>query len=76
MTGVLGAIPYETFPELELGPLTLRTFGFFVALGVLVGAWFAARYSRGVGHPARRDLPLGHLDGGGRHHRVAASPGC
>jgi phosphatidylglycerol:prolipoprotein diacylglycerol transferase len=41
---VLAVIPYETFPTIELGPLTLRTFGLFVALGVLVGAWLAARY--------------------------------
>ena len=44
MSGVLAAIPYETFPDIEIGPLTLRSFGFFVAVGVLVGAWFAARY--------------------------------
>ena len=41
---MLAVIPYETFPTIELGPLTLRTFGLFVALGVLVGAWLAARY--------------------------------
>ncbi len=51
MTGVLAAIPYETFPELQVGPFTLRTFGFFVAVGVLVGAFFAARYGEEWGIP-------------------------
>jgi phosphatidylglycerol---prolipoprotein diacylglyceryl transferase len=45
VTGLLAAIPYRTYPEIEIGPLTLRTFGLFVAVGVLVGAWFAARYA-------------------------------
>src|SRR5687768_2601085 len=44
MPGVLAAIPYETFPEITLGPLDLRTFGLMVGLGVLVGAVIAARY--------------------------------
>jgi phosphatidylglycerol:prolipoprotein diacylglycerol transferase len=48
---VLAAIPYETFPEIELGPLTLRTFGLMVALGVLVGAWIAASYAERFGVP-------------------------
>jgi phosphatidylglycerol---prolipoprotein diacylglyceryl transferase len=48
---VLAAIPYETFPEIELGPLTLRTFGLMVALGVLIGAWIAARYAERFGVP-------------------------
>lgn len=37
---MLAAIPYTTFPE--LGPI--RTFGLFVGIGVLVGAWIAGRY--------------------------------
>jgi phosphatidylglycerol---prolipoprotein diacylglyceryl transferase len=41
---VLAAIPYTTFPTIELGPLNLRTFGVMVALGVLIGAWIAAAY--------------------------------
>jgi phosphatidylglycerol:prolipoprotein diacylglycerol transferase len=40
---VPAAIPYTTFPEIHLGPLTLRTFGLMVGLGVLVGAWIGAR---------------------------------
>ncbi|MFL6206877.1 MAG: prolipoprotein diacylglyceryl transferase [Acidimicrobiales bacterium] len=43
-TAVLSAIPYTTFPEIEIGPLSLRTFGLVVAVGVLLGAWLAARY--------------------------------
>ena len=48
---VLSAIPYTTFPEIDLGPLTLRTFGLVVAVGVLVGAWLAARYGEEHGIP-------------------------
>jgi phosphatidylglycerol---prolipoprotein diacylglyceryl transferase len=55
---VLAAIPYETYPEISLGPLTLRTFGLFVAIGVLVGAWFAARYAEEHGIPRERTYGL------------------
>ena len=41
---MLAVIPYETFPKITLGPFELRTFGVMVGLGVLVGAWLAARY--------------------------------
>ena len=41
---MLGVIPYETFPKIDLGPFELRTFGVMVGLGVLIGAWIAARY--------------------------------
>ena len=51
VTGVLGVIPYETFPMIELGPLHLRTFGLMVAIGVLVGAFLAARYGEEHGVP-------------------------
>lgn len=50
---VLAAIPYTTFPTIALGPLELRTFGFVVAIGVLIGAWLAARY--GEEHNVPRD---------------------
>ncbi len=49
MIGVLGEIPYTTFPTIELGPLELRTFGFTVAVGVLLGAWLAARHGERFG---------------------------
>jgi phosphatidylglycerol---prolipoprotein diacylglyceryl transferase len=48
---VLAAIPYTTFPTIELGPLNLRTFGLMVALGVLLGAWIAAAYAERFGVP-------------------------
>ena len=41
---MLATIPYKTFPKIALGPLELRTFGVMVGLGVLIGAWVAARY--------------------------------
>lgn len=43
MTPLLAGIPYETFPDFEVGPLTVRTFGLMVGIGVLLGAWVAAR---------------------------------
>jgi phosphatidylglycerol---prolipoprotein diacylglyceryl transferase len=46
---VLAVIPYTTFPSIELGPLSLRTFGVMVALGVLLGAWIAASYAERFG---------------------------
>src|SRR5687767_9560316 len=55
---VIAAIPYETYPEISIGPLTLRTFGLFVAVGVLVGAWFAARYAEEHGIPRDRTYGL------------------
>jgi phosphatidylglycerol:prolipoprotein diacylglycerol transferase len=48
---VLSAIPYTTFPSIDLGPLSLRTFGLVVAIGVLIGAWLAARYGEEHGIP-------------------------
>lgn len=51
MHAVLAVIPYHTFPTISLGPLHLRTFGFVVAVGVLIGAWLAARYGEEFGVP-------------------------
>ncbi len=48
---MLSAIPYTTFPQIDVGPLSLRTFGLVVAVGVLVGAWLAARYGEEHGIP-------------------------
>jgi phosphatidylglycerol:prolipoprotein diacylglycerol transferase len=48
---LVAAIPYTTFPTIDLGPLSLRTFGIAVAVGVLVGAWLAARHGEGYGIP-------------------------
>ena len=41
---MLAAIPYTTFPTIDLGFFELRTFGLMVGIGVLVGAVLAARY--------------------------------
>ena len=46
---MLAAIPYTTFPEIALGPITLRTFGIMVAIGVLLGATLASRYGERFG---------------------------
>jgi phosphatidylglycerol---prolipoprotein diacylglyceryl transferase len=43
MEPVLAGISYTTFPIIEIGPLHLRTFGLMVGIGVLLGAWLAAR---------------------------------
>lgn len=48
---LVAAIPYTTFPTIALGPLHLRTFGLVVAIGVLIGAWLAARYGEEHGIP-------------------------
>lgn len=41
---VFAAIPYTTFPGIDIGPITIRTFGLMVGIGVLLGAWIAGRY--------------------------------
>ena len=46
---MIAAIPYTTFPEIELGPLTLRVFGLMVAAGVLVGARLGGAYGERFG---------------------------
>jgi prolipoprotein diacylglyceryl transferase len=43
---VLGAIPFRTFPVFHIGPLPIRTFGVFVALGIVVGVQILSRYAR------------------------------
>lgn len=43
---MFAAIPYRTFPSFSVGPLTIRTFGVFVALGILFGVWLFLRYAR------------------------------
>jgi phosphatidylglycerol:prolipoprotein diacylglycerol transferase len=39
-------IPYHTFPDFHLGPVTLHTFGLFVAIGLAVGAWIFIAHGR------------------------------
>lgn len=43
---MLAAIPFRTFPSVSVGPLTIRTFGVFVAAGIVVGVWAFLRYAR------------------------------
>ncbi len=47
---LLAAVPYHTFPDFQVGPVTIRTFGLLVALGIVVGAAVGARYvgARGI----------------------------
>lgn len=46
---MVGAIPFETFPLFQLGPLPIRTFGLFVATGILLGVWILTRFARDRG---------------------------
>jgi phosphatidylglycerol---prolipoprotein diacylglyceryl transferase len=55
---VLAAIPYTTFPEIELGPIQLRTFGLMVGAGVVLGAWLAARWGERWGISADQTYSL------------------
>ncbi len=48
---VVAGIPYETFPTIEIGPLTIRVFGLMVALGMVVGIIVAARRNERFGVP-------------------------
>lgn len=48
-------IPYTTFPDIEIGPFTLRVFGICVALGTVLGVLVAGRYGR------RHNLDTGEL---------------
>ena len=48
---VVAGIPYETFPTIEIGPLTIRVFGLMVALGMIVGIIVAARRNERFGVP-------------------------
>jgi phosphatidylglycerol:prolipoprotein diacylglycerol transferase len=52
---VLAAIPYTTFPDIEIGPLTLRTFGIMVGVGVVLGSWIAARRNEVTAGISRED---------------------
>jgi len=43
---LLASVPYHTLPSIQLGPLTIRTFGVLVGIGVLLGGWIAVREVR------------------------------
>ncbi len=49
---LIGSIPSPSRELIELGPLTLRAYGFMIALGVIAAVWLASKrhVSRG-GHP-------------------------
>lgn len=55
---LLAGISYTTFPDFEVGPLTIRTFGLMVGVGVLLGAWVAARYVEQFGVPREETYRL------------------
>ncbi len=42
----LASIPYRTFPSFKIGPVTVRTFGVFVAIGIVAGVWCLLRFAR------------------------------
>lgn len=44
--GDLASIPYRTLPSVHIGPIPIRTFGVFVAMGISVGVWRFLRYAR------------------------------
>lgn len=56
---LLGVIPYTTHPTIELGPLTLRTFGLMTAIGVVLGVWFAASHAEKYGMTRDETYRLG-----------------
>src|SRR5919112_431630 len=39
-------------PEIELGPLTLQSFGLMMGLGFVVAGWLASKRLKEIGHPA------------------------
>ena len=39
-------------PEIELGPLTLQTFGLMMGLGFVVAGWIASKHLKELGTPA------------------------
>lgn len=55
---MLAAIPYTTFPEIDLGFASIRTFGLMVALGVMVGAVIASRLGERWGIPSDDTIGL------------------
>lgn len=46
---MLSSIPYRTFPILHLGPIPIRVFGVFVAIGILLGSGVFLRFARRKG---------------------------
>ncbi|HMJ77699.1 MAG TPA: prolipoprotein diacylglyceryl transferase [Iamia sp.] len=59
MSPLVAVIPYTTHPTIELGPLTLRTFGLMTAIGVVLGVWFAASHGEKYGMTRDETYRLG-----------------
>jgi phosphatidylglycerol:prolipoprotein diacylglycerol transferase len=55
----LAAIPYTTFPQIDLGPFSLRTFGLMFALGVVAGVTVAVRWGERYGVSGDEIVSLG-----------------
>lgn len=55
---MLAAIPYTTFPKIDLGPFSIRTFGLMVAIGVMLGAVIASRLGERWGVPQDDTIAL------------------
>lgn len=55
---MLAAIPYTTFPTIDLGFVEIRTFGLMVALGVMLGAVIASRIGERAGVPSDDTIAL------------------
>lgn len=56
---LLAAIPYKTFPSIEIGPLHIHTFGLMVAIGVIAGITIAARHGERFGADRNEVVNLG-----------------
>ncbi|WP_336921300.1 prolipoprotein diacylglyceryl transferase [Aquipuribacter sp. SD81] len=54
VSAVPAGIPYEPFPTIELGPVTIQVFGLCVAVGVLLGGWVTARRNARLGIPTEQ----------------------
>jgi prolipoprotein diacylglyceryl transferase len=50
MLGVLASIPSPSKGTIEIGPLTLRAYGFMLALGVVAAVWLTSRRWAARGH--------------------------
>ncbi len=57
---MLAYVPYITFPEIDLGPVHLHTFGLFVALGMLAGILAAVDHTHRKGIPREEIYKLGY----------------
>jgi phosphatidylglycerol---prolipoprotein diacylglyceryl transferase len=53
------AIPYTTFPTIEMGPLELRTFGLAVGVGIVIGVVIAASWGERYDIPRDDTISLG-----------------